>query len=123
MSSDPDLQVMVTLAAFAYVAPISGDGVNTVEEEELHMLGELERALADSRLPTRGDWSVVWVGLDDDQANFSYIARHESGDRLVVAVRGTVFDPALAGVVDVYEDLRVGVLDDFEAGGQVVQVS
>ena len=120
---DRDLGLMVTLAALAYVAPIPGEDVHSVEEEELYMLGGLERALADPRLPTKGEWSAVWVGLSDDQGNFSYIGQHHSSGDVAVAVRGTVFTPALAGAVDVYEDLRVGVLDDFKVGEQTVQVS
>jgi hypothetical protein len=123
MSSDGDLRVMVHFAALAYIAPIPGEGLHSVEEEELYMLGGLERALADPGLITQGEWSVVWVGLNDDRGNFSYIAQHRSSGQLVVAVRGTVFTPEVAGVVDVYEDLRVGVLGDFMVGEHAVKVS
>jgi hypothetical protein len=97
--------------------------VHSVEQEELYRLRELEHALADPRLPTQGEWAVVWVGLDDEQANFSYIAQHRSGQQLVVAVRGTVVTPTLAGVVDAFEDLRVGELAELNVGEQAVQVS
>lgn len=113
----------MTLAALAYVAPIPGDAVHTVEEEEQYMLAGLTLAFADTRLPTQGEWTVVWIGLNDNQGNFSYIARHASEDTIAVAVRGTIFAPALGAAADVYEDLRVGVVDDFIVGDETVKIS
>jgi hypothetical protein len=51
---DSDLRLMVTLAALAYIDPLPGEDVHSVDEEELYMPAGLERALADPRLPTKG---------------------------------------------------------------------
>ena len=123
MSSFDDKQVMVTLAALAYVAPIPDDGDHTIEEEEQFMLGELTKALADPFLATQGKWSVPWIGLSEGQTNLVYIAQNASEDKLAIVVRGTVFGLSWEGLVDVFEDLRVGTLADFTVGKETVSIA
>jgi hypothetical protein len=122
MGTFTDRQVMVTLATLAYVKPMAGDPAY-LERQQRYMLGELTTALADTGLATQGEWSVLWIGLTDDQSNLAFIARNSAKDKLAVVVRGTVVEATLAGLINAYEDLSVGTVTHFPPGAHDAQVA
>jgi len=121
MSSFDDSQVMVTLACLSYLDPTANGSPNDTPQRRIY--GALTTALADTTLATQGGWTLRWLGLTDDLANLAYIVEHADGDKLAVAVRGTVFALTVPGLKDIYEDIRVGELADFTVGDTTVCVS
>lgn len=121
MSSYDDAQVMVTLAALSYLDPTANGSPHDTPQERI--FGALTTALGDTTLATQGEWIVSWLGLTTDEANLAYIVEHSTEDTIAVVVRGTVFALTIAGLEDIYEDLRVGALADFTVGDNTVEVS
>src|SRR5437588_2143021 len=116
-----DIQVMMTLAAFAATAttPLPG-GVETVGQQQQRMLANINQQLSNAGIATAGSWQAVWVGLTEDRANMSYIAQNSQTNQYAVSVRGTV----PADVNNWAEDLDVGVVLAFtEAGSTPLMVS
>jgi len=77
----------------------------------------IEQKLADPTLPTGGQWSLVWYGVDD--ANQVFIARDHVTGQQAVAIRGSVVDPRQAAFwLDWFrQDLSVFRMADWPYGG------
>ena len=115
-----DIQVMVTLATMAYLdlepmdPPPSGatnvSQAPTVVQQQQALYTDISCMLTQDGLATPPNaWTVPWVGLTDDQANFAFIAENSAANQLAVVLRGSVFraNPSSAGPIDVGEDMDV----------------
>ncbi|MET7358552.1 IPT/TIG domain-containing protein [Streptomyces sp. NPDC005562] len=112
-STAPSAAVAMTLAALAATGATprpSGEGVT---EQKLRIASGIERQLSDPALATQGTWQLAWLAVSPDNANMAYIAKDTSGSNaFAVVVRGTV-----SNAVDTLEDLDVGTVVPFTAGG------
>ncbi|WP_371679408.1 IPT/TIG domain-containing protein [Streptomyces sp. NBC_01276] len=105
--------VLMTLAAFAATAAVPRPSGETGREQALRARSGITAHLQDPTLATGGTWQLKWLALSPDNANLAYIAWNSDGsNQIVVAVRGTVSQP-----IDTMEDLDVGTVVPFTAGG------
>ena len=137
-----DMQVMITLATAAYLdmdpaiapPPLGEPEGPTVQGQQAKLFGYLNGVLGQTGLATdvsnsaRGqepNWTVPWVGLSNDQANFAYIAKNKTTGDLAVALRGSVFhsNPLTAGPIDEDEDMDVGTPATVTFCGEDVEIS
>jgi hypothetical protein len=103
-------QQMMTLAGLASTAATERPSGESVEDQQRRIRAGLEGQLKLSA----PEWQVVWVGLTPDRANLAYVARNTSvADEFAVVLRGTLF----TSLQDLGEDLDVGTLVPFAAGG------
>ncbi|WP_342240903.1 lipase family protein [Inquilinus sp. OTU3971] len=110
-------QIMMTLAALASDGSEPRPSGEKPDEHATRIRQGIAAQLADKDLATQGQWSVNWVGLTEDDANLAYIAQgpNDRNDNSVYALvlRGT----QMGDLMDQLEDLEVGQLHDFPAGG------
>ncbi|MFE2866120.1 lipase family protein [Embleya sp. NPDC059259] len=105
--------VLMTLAAIAATAAVPRPSGETTLEQALRARSGITSHLQDPTLATGGTWLLKWLALGPDNANLAYIAWNSDGsNQIVVAVRGTVSQP-----IDTMEDLDVGTVVPFTAGG------
>ena len=84
--SDDEAQLLISLAAFAYVdeTPLQGE---TPAQQTARMRKDIDTSL--KGLPTPG-WEVVWgPGIGLDRGNMLYVAGNSTTNQYAVAVRGT----------------------------------
>jgi hypothetical protein len=78
-------EIAATLAAVSYIDPSDAPATQ---------LADMSSALANTALPTAGEWQIVW-GPADLGGNLMYIAQLQgtsSGSTVAVVIRGTIFD-------------------------------
>lgn len=111
-------QIMMTLAGLAATGAEERPSGETLEEQKQRILTGINNQLANTQLATGGQWQAIWVGLTQDRANMAYIAKASpsmGGPRaFAVCLRGTVG----GSPIDSAEDMNVGTLLPFEAGGK-----
>jgi pimeloyl-ACP methyl ester carboxylesterase len=106
-------QVTMTLAAIAATAATPRPSGETPRAQTERARLGIEEHLDNPALATGSTWQLMWLVLSPDNANLAYIAWNGDGsNQIAVAVRGTVDNP-----VDMMEDLDVGTLVPFTAGG------
>ncbi|WP_405803897.1 IPT/TIG domain-containing protein [Streptomyces sp. NBC_00210] len=112
--SDPTpAQVTMTLAAIAATAATPRPSGETLQEQTQRAMRGVTAQLNNSALATRGTWQLMWLALSPDNANLAYIAKNSDGsNQFAVAIRGTIDNPT-----DIMEDLDVGTVVPFTAGG------
>ncbi|MFI1166834.1 IPT/TIG domain-containing protein [Streptomyces sp. NPDC020801] len=113
--SDPTpAQVTMTLAAIAATAATPRPSGETLPEQAERARRGIEAQLKDSTLATGGKWALRWLALSPDNANLAYIASNSGLNQFAVVVRGTIDNP-----IDMMEDLDVGTVVPFTAGGSM----
>ncbi|MFE3886699.1 IPT/TIG domain-containing protein [Streptomyces lydicus] len=103
----------MTLSAIAATAATprpSGESLqDQLERARLGITAQLNNA----GLATGSSWELMWLALSPDNANLAYLAWNSDGsNQIAVAVRGTIDHP-----IDMMEDLDVGTVVPFTAGG------
>jgi len=110
-------QIMMTLAGLAATGATERPSGETLEAQQQRILTGINNQLANPNLATGGAWRALWVGLTQDRGNLAYIAEGPppmGGPRaFAVCLRGTVG----GSPIDTAEDMNVGTLLPFEAGG------
>ena len=109
-------QVMMTLAALAPDGATKRPSGETQDQHVARISRGIAAQLAETGLATQGQWSLSWVGLTQDGANLAYLAKGPddgNGSVYALALRGTV----MGDLVDLAEDMDVGQLEHFTAGG------
>lgn len=117
-----DTQVMMTLAAFAATAATPRPSGETWEAQQRRISKGITRQLADNKLATQAAWTLTWVGLTQSGANLAYIAQgpDDNGASVYALVlRGTVG----GSPIDTAEDMHVGIMLPFAAGGTAGNIS
>ncbi|WP_354644559.1 IPT/TIG domain-containing protein [Kitasatospora camelliae] len=105
--------VAMTLATIAATGATPRPSGETLSAQRQRIAAGITRQLADRSLATKGTWELVWLALSPDNANMAYIAEDTSGsNEFAVVVRGTV-----SSAIDTMEDLDVGTVVPFTAGG------
>ncbi|MFC5640133.1 IPT/TIG domain-containing protein [Kitasatospora cinereorecta] len=113
-------KVTMTLAAIAATAATPRPSGESLAAQAARVTLGITTHLADTSLATGGDWELLWLGLSPDNANLVYLAQNIQGaNEFAVAVRGTVAGNA----TDMLEDLSVGTVVPFTAGGSPKPVS
>ncbi|GAA2143396.1 hypothetical protein GCM10009760_29720 [Kitasatospora kazusensis] len=115
-------QVTMTLAAIAATGATPRPSGESRPEHHARIRKGIAAQLADTSLATGGVWQLVWLGLSPDNANLAYLAyKPGTTPEFAVVIRGTV----AANAADLLEDLDVGTVVPFTAGGspQTVSVS
>lgn len=111
-------QIMMTLAGLAATGATERPSGETLEQQKQRILTGINNQLGNTQLATGGQWEAIWVGLTRDRANLAYIAKASpsaGGPRaFAVCLRGTVG----GSPIDTAEDMNVGTLLPFEAGGK-----
>ena len=102
-------QIMMTLAQFGAISSTERPSGESVEQQEQRILNGINGQLANTALPTGGEWQAVWIGLTQDRANLAYIAQNTSQNAFAVSLRGTQFN----SLIDLSEDLNVGAVAEF----------
>jgi hypothetical protein len=102
-------QIMMTLAQFGVISSTERPSGESVEQQEQRILNGINGQLANTALPTGGEWQAVWIGLTQDRANLAYIAQNTSQNAFAVSLRGTQFN----SLIDLSEDLNVGAVAEF----------
>ncbi|MGW5128427.1 IPT/TIG domain-containing protein [Streptomyces sp. NPDC004069] len=111
--SDPTpAQVTMTLAAIAATAATPRPSGETLQDQSQRASLGITAQLKDSTLATGGKWALMWLALSPDNANLAYIASNSDLSQIAVVVRGTIANP-----IDMMEDLDVGTVVPFTAGG------
>ncbi|MER5350226.1 IPT/TIG domain-containing protein [Kitasatospora sp. NPDC002551] len=110
--------VTMTLAAIAATGAASRPSGETLAAQRARVAAGVTRQLADPDLATGGTWELEWLALSPYNANMAYIAKNVHGPVFAVVVRGTT-----ANVTDLLEDLDVGTVVPFTAGGSPQPVS
>lgn len=106
-------QVTMTLAALAATGATSRPSGESLQDQSARILAGISQQLTDQRLATSGTWQPVWLALSPDNANMAYIARNTDGsNEFAVVSRGTT-----PNLTDISEDLEVGTVVPFTAGG------
>ncbi|MFE9725753.1 IPT/TIG domain-containing protein [Streptomyces sp. NPDC005794] len=111
-------QVTMTLTAIAAAGATPRPSGETLSDQAARIRKGITAQLADTSLATRGTWQLLWLGLSPDNANLAYLASNGSAEFAVV-IRGTVATNA----TDMLEDLGVGTVVPFTAGGSPQPVS
>lgn len=104
-------QVLMTLAALAPTCSTALPG-ETVAAQAGRIGAGIATQLAMPDLATANEWDLVWLGLTEDRANLSYVARNVSANAYAVVLRGTI-----EVLVDAAEDLKVWSTVPFPQGG------
>lgn len=108
-----DALVTMTLSALAATAATPRPSGETVAEQTQRALTGVAARLTDGSLATGDTWLPMWLAMSPDNGNLVYIAWNTDGsNQFAVVVRGTVGAPT-----DMMEDLDVGTLVPFTAGG------
>ncbi|MBL1095116.1 IPT/TIG domain-containing protein [Streptomyces coffeae] len=112
--SDPTpAQVTMTLAAIAATAATPRPSGETPQAQTRRAWLGITAQLGIAALATRGTWQLKWLALGPDNANLAYIAsKSDDPNQIAVVVRGTIANPT-----DMMEDLDVGTVVPFTAGG------
>ncbi|GGJ70066.1 IPT/TIG domain-containing protein [Streptomyces brasiliensis] len=111
--SDPTpAQVTMTLAAIAATAATPRPSGETLQDQAQRAKRGITAQLMDPSLATGGKWQPRWLALSPDNANLAYIASNSDLNQFAVVVRGTIDNP-----LDMMEDLDVGTVVPFTAGG------
>lgn len=111
--SDPTpAQITMTLAAIAATAATPRPSGETLQDQAKRARLGIEAQLKDPTLATGGKWALTWLTLSPDNANLAYIAWNSGLNQIAVVVRGTIDNP-----IDMMEDLDVGTVVPFTAGG------
>jgi hypothetical protein len=123
-----DMQVMITLATFAYVDMNPATPPTSVADYETAFVEAItsDTFLGDLSLATQGQWAVPWVGISESRSNLVYIAYNATSDSYAVCLRGSVFSSSSpdVGPLNVWEDLAVWRTRQLDVGqGNVVSVS
>jgi hypothetical protein len=108
-------QVMMTLAALAATGATERPSGESLEQQEQRILNGINSQLANNSLATAGQWSAIWVGLTKSRANLAYIAKNNTGvsPQYALCLRGTM----AGSPIDTSEDMEVGLMLAFTAGG------
>lgn len=106
---------MMTLAALAANGATERPSGESLAAQEQRILAGINQQLANTNLATAGEWSAIWVGLTRSRANLAYIARNNTGadPKYALCLRGTM----AGSPIDTSEDMEVGLLLPFAAGG------
>ncbi|MFI1397052.1 IPT/TIG domain-containing protein [Streptomyces sp. NPDC020681] len=105
--------VTMTLSAIAATAATPRPSGETLQQQALRAGSGITAQLKNTSLATGGTWQLQWLALSPDNANLVYIAWNSDGsNQIAVVVRGTVSSP-----IDMMEDLDVGTVVAFTAGG------
>ncbi len=113
-------QVTMTLAAIAATGATTRPSGESLPEQAARIRRGITAQLADTSLATRGAWRLLWLGLSPGNANLAYLAGTTDGSaEFAVVIRGT----ATANATDLLEDLDVGTVVPFTAGGSPQPVS
>ncbi|MFB6437902.1 IPT/TIG domain-containing protein [Streptomyces sp. NPDC056411] len=106
-------QVTMTLSAIAATAATPRPSGETLQEQTQRARLGITAQLNNAALATRSTWQLRWLALSPDNANLVYLAWNSDGsNQIAVAVRGTIDNPT-----DMMEDLDVGTVVPFSAGG------
>lgn len=109
----------MTLAAIAATGATPRPSGETLSAQKQRIATGITQQLSDPTLATQGMWQLAWLALSPDNANMVYVARNNSdANEFAVVVRGTN-----ANVTDMLEDLDVGTVVPFTAGGSPQPVS
>lgn len=112
-------QVSITLAAIAATAATPRPSGETQQAQALRAMRGVSAQPSDPALATGGTWRLMWLALSPDNGNLAYIAHNSDGsNQFAVTVRGTVDNPT-----DTMEDLDVGTVVPFTAGGSPAPVA
>ncbi|ACU74610.1 lipase class 3 [Catenulispora acidiphila DSM 44928] len=105
----------MTLAAIAPTGATSRPSGESPQVQTARVRTGVARQLADCT-----SWELKWLGLSPDNANMAYIAVNLEPDsgQVAVVIRGTD-----ANALDIMEDLTVGTVVPFTAGGSPTPVS
>lgn len=112
-------QQLMTLAGLAATGATPRASGESLADQTRRILDGINRQLAVGGLATGGAWKAFWVGLTADRANLVYLAQQGPVNPLngpaayAVVLRGTAGGSAL----DTAEDMKVGTLLPFAAGG------
>lgn len=104
-------QVLMTLAALAPTCSTALPGEPTADHAA-RIANGIAAQLALPGLATAGEWELAWLGLTDDDANLSYVARNTTANAYAVVLRGTI-----ESLIDAGEDLKVWSTVPFPQGG------
>lgn len=114
-----DAKVTMTLATLAATAATPRPSGETVADQARRALTGIAARLTDVSLATGDTWLPMWLAMSPDNGNLVYIAWNIDGsNEYAVVVRGTVSAPT-----DMMEDLDVGTLVPFTAGGSTSPVA
>ena len=117
-----DTQIMMTLAALAATAATPRPSGETWEAQQRRISKGITVQLADTKLATQGAWTLTWAGLTRSGANLAYIAKstdNGNGSVYALVLRGTVG----GSPIDTAEDMQVGIMLPFAAGGTTGNIS
>jgi hypothetical protein len=119
---DNTTQAMMTLAALGATAATERPSGETLEEQERRILAGINSQLANTSLATAGEWRAIWVGLTASRANLAYIAQKITNlffGHHALCLRGTM----AGSPIDTSEDMEVGMMLPFTAGGGPGKIS
>jgi hypothetical protein len=108
--------VAMTLAAFAAIGAAPLPSGETLAAQHARIKLGLDPQLLAS--PLTKSWKLAWLALSPDNANMAYIVRNNNATDFAVVLRGTQ-----ANLPDILEDLGVGAIVPFAAGGSKDPVS
>lgn len=112
-SAPTPAQVTMTLSAIAATAATPRPSGESLQEQLQRAKLGITAQLNNAGLATGSSWELMWLALSPDNANLAYIAWNSDGsNQIAVAVRGTIDNP-----IDMMEDLDVGTVVPFTAGG------
>lgn len=117
-----ETQIMMTLAAFAATGAAERPSGEPLHEHTARISHGITALLADTELATQGAWTLTWVGQTASRANLAYIAQgtgNGSGPVCALVLRGTVG----GSPIDTAEDMQVGLMLPFAAGGTTGNIS
>ena len=114
-----DTQVMMTLAALAATGATPRPSGETPAAQQARIASGIAAQLANTGLATQGNWTLIWVGLTQSGANLAYIAQGPSAGTYALVLRGTVG----GSPIDTAEDMHVGLMLPFAAGGTSGKIS
>ncbi|MGW6919591.1 IPT/TIG domain-containing protein [Kitasatospora sp. NPDC054939] len=108
--------VTMTLAAIAATGATPRPSGEALSAQRQRIAAGITRQLSDPTLATQAAWGLEWLALSPGNANLAYIASNRNV--FAVVVRGSN-----ANVTDLLEDLDVGTVVPFTAGGSAQPVS
>ena len=110
----PQQQTTMTLAALASTCAAPRPPGENPDQHASRIFAGISSYLSDTGLATGGTWAPVWLAMSPDNANLCYIARNNAPGKneFAVSIRGTY-----ASLVDILEDIDVGTVVPFTAGG------
>ncbi|MGW2413762.1 IPT/TIG domain-containing protein [Streptomyces tubercidicus] len=112
-SAPTPAQVTMTLSAIAATAATPRPSGESQQEQLQRARLGITAQLNNAGLATGSTWELMWLALSPDNANLAYIAWNSDGsNQIAVAIRGTIDNP-----IDMMEDLDVGTVVPFTAGG------